>query len=133
MRSQLTRVELLARKGGTDWLPELFTLVESLYPEPGYLERVQGFVREKSGEKLPLSTISSFVQRRYVAERFSARKAVKILQDLKGALGDAFQGEHAEAILLEKLTEAMKSGKQVGLEFALRESRLWAAEKSKAK
>lgn len=120
-RIQPTKVEELDRDK-----PGLRLLVDLNLDAFRTLESIQEAVEQKHGVRIPLSTLSSYKQRRWLAQK----QRVESIKEHAAAILDVLDkhgvGEVRQALLFERVQKAMDSGAELDPHFLLKEERLWA-------
>lgn len=90
------------------------------------LEMIQRELKEKFAADVPYNTISNFKQRRWWPEKLRLGELKELFQAVKDDLGTNAISESTQALILEKLSEAMTRGAALDPHFLLKEQRLWA-------
>lgn len=121
-RFQLTRIEELDRKQPG---LKLELAVRRMLHRGDTLEEIRQFIREKTGQTLPLSTISNYKQERWLKEQ----KRIQALREASDAIIAAL-GEHGvsvvtQAEIFKQVDQAMRAGAELDPHFLLKEQRLW--------
>jgi hypothetical protein len=122
-RVQLTRIEELDRQR-----PELkLELAVSKMLDAGErLETIAAFLREQTGEDVPPQTISSYKQRRWLAEKRRIRERIETSEALLQVIGKHGISNVTQAEIYRVVDEALRGHAKIDPHFALREQRLWA-------
>lgn len=122
-RIQPTKVEVLDLKH-----KGLRQCVDMMLDGQKMLEEIQAKVLSTFEEKIPLSTLSSYKQTRWLARKNRIRAikehAEAILQIMEG--GRAIT-EITQALVFEKVQAAVAAGSELDPEFLLAEQRKWQA------
>lgn len=118
MRLQLTRIETLDKKFGG-----LAAQLCAMLDAGEELEDLQSFIQDKTGEKLPLQTISNFKQNRWLKQKRRIQAAKESTEATLQLLGEHGVTDIATAKIFEQFQEALKRGEQLALPAAARELR----------
>lgn len=122
-----TKVEQLDRKR-----PGLRQLVDLMLDGHGGLAEIHEAVREKFGEEIALSTLSSYKLKRWKPRRDWIDAIKNRAQAFKEMLGDgAEMADIQQAQLFEQIQDAMDDGAMLSPQFAMKEQRHWAELKLK--
>lgn len=125
-RIQPTRVEELDRKK-----PGLRQLVDLNLDAFRTLESIQEKVQRKFGVKIPASTLSSYKQRRWLAQKRRVESIKEHAAAILEVLDKHGVGEVRQALLFERVQEALDAGAQLDPQFMLQEERHWETLKLK--
>ena len=115
---QLTRIEKLG--------PEIEQYVRQQLDAGAELLEIQRELQEKFGENVAYSTISNFKVRRWLREKTRIGELRDLLRAIKEEMGENAIPDSTQALILEKLNEAMTTGAALNPHFLLKEQRLWA-------
>ncbi len=89
-------------------------------------QEIRGLIRSKYGEGISFGAISNYRCRRYWPEKRRVQELRNLFQAVRAELGEEAFSEAAQALIFEKLSEAMQAGTALDPEFLLKEQRLWA-------
>jgi hypothetical protein len=126
VRIQLTRIEVLDHKH-----PGLRLAVDSAFDKDETLEAIQKLVHAECGETVSIKTISNYKQRRYLPAKLGVEKLRDLFRGVKESFGEQAIPESTQAVILEKLQDALRAGAALDPHFLLREQRLWAQHDAK--
>jgi len=126
MRLQLTRIERLDKTH-----PGLAAAVCAALDAGEELTAVQELVREKTGQKFPLQTISNFKQERWLKSKRRIQAAKESTEATLQLLGEHGVTDIATAKIFEQFQSALQRGEQLALPAAARELRQLAELKAR--
>jgi hypothetical protein len=126
MRYTATRIENLDRMH-----PGLRVDVDLMFDNQATLEAVAAMLEEKYKQTVSIKTISNYKQRRYLPAKLGVEKLRDLFRGVKESFGEQAIPESTQAVILEKLQEALGAGRTLDPHFLLREQRMWAQHDAK--
>jgi hypothetical protein len=122
-RVQLTRIEQLDRR-----YPEkqIELNVGRMLDAGAGGQRICAWLLEVTGERIPPSDVSSYKQRRWLAEQRRIRERVETCEALLKVIGKHGISNVTQAEIYRIVDEALRNHAKIDPQFALKEQRLWA-------